>query len=112
MTEVRSFLERLFGIFMPRRKTCLGVDFQTYPIQANVRDYNAIMQGATDVTGQKWAVCNRGYPCWNSAEMGGPFEATGPDDPELDRIRNYAGPLRSNPKMWPEPYRTAYLDSH
>ena len=75
--------------------------FQAYPAQFGP-DFGWIMRGCKNVRSKTW----------NAKDLTGPWAATGADDPELNRIRAYRGGLRSDPNGWPEPYRTAFLESH
>jgi hypothetical protein len=90
-----------------------GVMFKSKLVDPQQPDWSAICRGASDVTGEKWRKYSRSKkPMWNACEMDTHFTANGSDDPILDRIRNYKGPLRSDPRGWPELYRKPWFETH
>ena len=99
-----------------------GMVLQTYPVSTMTPEWSNILRGSSDVTGRKFdpylrLILGRKYKegksrCLNSVEMIYKTFTAKEGSPELDRIRDYDGPLNTNPELWPEPYRTAYLESH
>ena len=99
-----------------------GYKFIPYPISTMVPEWSCILRGAPDVTGMnnlKYldALHARGEwktpkPMLNSKDLVFTTFTAREGDPALDRIREYKGPLNSNPHDWPDPYKSAYINSH
>ena len=99
-----------------------GYKLRPYPISPMVTEWSHILRGAPDVTGFNnikylEALYARGewktvQPMLNSLDLIYNTFTAKEGDPALDRIREYKGPLLTDPDKWPEPYRTAYLESH
>lgn len=67
-------------------------------------DYFHIATGAQDVSAPVWNAL------WRTTEDRNHDVWTG--ETGLQRIREYAGGLRGDPNLWPEPFRTAYMETH
>ena len=65
-------------------------------------DWYYVASGVVDVT----------LPVWNFLWSDAEKIDTMREEAGLQRIREYKNGLRSNPGNWPEPFRSAYLDSH
>ena len=79
------------------------VDWIDYPPQQTYdKDWYFIASGARDVTA----------PIWNMMWMPAEFINEKYEERGMNRIRLYGGELRSNPGMWPEPFRKAWFETH
>lgn len=117
-----------------------GSTFTPYVKGTLVPDWSLILRGCSDVTTMKWydhqmLLRRRSRKMMKQREVPVPNAPFGTfyytphgyidadelvhkgftakaGSPALDRIRQYTGLLTSNPEDWPEPYRSAYLESH
>lgn len=93
--------------------TLNGEKFKPYPVSSMIPDWSAILWGCKNVTGYLWRKEEGGqvFRSWNSYELKGKLVASGPNDPLLDNLRRYQGPLRDDPKTWPEVYRKVWFET-
>lgn len=99
-----------------------GVWFRPYPISSLTQEWSNILRGSSDVTGTKFmpyieALVEAGelerlVPQMNWLELKYTTFTAKEGDPSLKRIRDYDGALATKPELWPEPYKSAYLESH
>jgi hypothetical protein len=113
-TNVSRFIFSWLGIKRggPYRYTFSdGYVFQPYPRSTLIPDWSWILRGCSDVTGTKFQkyveLIGAKGPSLNAIELTGPYTVRA-GDPSLKNIADYDGPLTSDPKTWPEPYRSAY----
>lgn len=111
----------------PRNRIVVYIDgtvpFRATTVSPFIHDTQAILNGATDPTGEYWKKYNiqadkngivKTSACWNAEEMTDAYKPTEGDD-DLDLIRNFdlsKGSLRYNPQHWPEPFRSAWFEGH
>ena len=100
-----------------------GTIFQMYPASPLVADYTYISRGCSDVSGESfepyvdlivdtWSKRGQklaeGTIYINARELKVPSS----ESEALARIRAYKGGLRYDPEDWPEPWKSAWFDSH
>lgn len=107
---ITRFLSGWFGkkVAPKRYYFADGTVFQPYPHKTLVHDWDLIIQGHSDVTGEKWKPYNKGRPSLNACEADRNVQL----DTKLERIRLYQGGLREDVLYWPEPWRSEYRKSH
>jgi hypothetical protein len=88
-------------------------------------DYIALGLGHPDPSGGIYEQVNRirnkrtgeleGSPCWNAYDQVNSFIHSDPNEKALQFVRDFDMEryhLRSNPKGWPDPYRSAFFETH
>jgi len=100
-----------------------GTLFQPYVASPIEADYTYISRGCSDVSGEAfepymeevlktWSKRGQeraaGKIYINSRELSKPES----ESEALARIRAYSGGLRYDPEDWPEPFKTAWFESH
>jgi len=106
---ITRFLSGWFGKKIQPRRYYFedGTVFQPYSSPMN-KDWDLIIQGHSDVTGEKWKPYNKGRPALNAVEINRHVSK----ETKLERVRMYQGGLREPVIYWPEPWRSEYEKSH